>query len=503
MAALDDVLGGRYRLTRLLGQGGMSDVYEAFDETTSTEVAIKIVRSNDPEFAARLTQEAHALESCEHPGLVKLLDVGTDGSQAYLVMELIVGTTLAETLRLGALSSKETAAIGARLADALACVHEQGVVHRDVKPSNIMLSPTGAVLGDFGIATHPEASSLTAVGMTMGTVSYMAPEQLEDHQVGPPADIWSLGIILLECLTGTRVYEGTPSEIMARRLAGPVVLPTGLPAPWKVVLTGMLTQLPADRLDAHQVSELLATHAYDAPWIPPEHGAVLGDETTAIAGVGAGMSDKTSAIQASPIAHATKTFNWGWAVVVAAVVAAVLVVSLILLVGQSPKNSSTTTTTIPSTTTPTTLVGTAGTAALKALKSQVHAGEAAGNVDTASGQMIIQEATLAQSAYAAGMTSTAASDLQLANAAISNGISSHSIGRVEGQLLQSDLGLFAAALNLSSAVATTTSSTSTSSTPPHTTTTVAPTTTIAPTTTVAPTTTIAPTTTVAPTTTSS
>jgi serine/threonine protein kinase len=496
MPSVADVFGGRYRLVRLLGRGGMSDVFEAFDEITGTDVAIKIVRSNDPEFGRRLAQEVRALEGLEHPGLIKLLDVGAEGDQSYLVMELIVGQTLAETLRAGALSSRQTAAIGARLADALAYVHNRGVVHRDVKPSNILLSANGdAWLGDFGIARHGESTTLTATGMTMGTVSYMAPEQLENHQVGPAADIWSLGIILLECLTGRRVYEGTPSEVLARRLAGPVVLPADLPVPWKLVLTGMLNHRPDERLEDHQVSALLATPAYDAPWLASESDLTTqhrvrepGDNTTMMPGVvGVGVKgEETSVIKATRSAPvAKKTFNWNVAIVAAVIVVALLGVGLFFLVGSSPGKSPPTTTTRPPKTTTTFR---AGAAALNALKSQVRAGETAGNVDAASGQTITQEAGFAQAAYTEGKTKQAASDLELAAGAIANGILNHTIGRIEGQLLQSDLGLFASALNLSSAVTSTTSTTSTTTTssststttttpPTSTTTTVSPTTT--------------------------
>jgi serine/threonine protein kinase len=463
----------------------MSDVYEAFDEMTGTDVAVKIVRSNDPEFGRRLAQEARALEGLEHPGLIKLLDVGAVEDQSYLVMELIVGQTLAETLRAGPLSSRETAAIGARLADALAYVHERGVVHRDVKPSNILLSANGdAWLGDFGIARHPEAMTLTAAGMTMGTVSYMAPEQLEDHQVGPAADIWSLGIILLECLTGQRVYEGTPSEVLARRLAGPVVLPADLPVPWKLVLAGMLARHPDERLEDHQVSALLATPAYDAPWIPQAsdittHHSVTepGDNTSMMPGVvGVGVrGDETSVIAATRTAPvAKKPLNWIYVAVAAVAVVAALGVGFLLIKGPSPAKSSPTTTTSPPKTTTTVR---AGTAAFNALKSQVHAGEAAGNVDAASGQTITQEASLAQADYTVGNTKQAASDLELAAGAISNGLLNHTIGQVEGQLLQSDLGLLASALNLSSAVTTTTSTSSTTSSTSSTTSTTSSTTT--------------------------
>src|ERR1700684_3988924 len=236
MTMIAETLGGRYRLVRLIGRGGMSDVYEALDVQTGISVAVKVVRSGDPEFVRRLAHEARALESFEHPGLVRLYDTGLAGDQAYLVMEYVEAITLAESLRRGPLAAKDVAALGVSLADALAYVHERGIVHRDVKPSNILISRGGDVkLGDFGIPHLHDAATLTITGTMLGTVSYMAPEQLEDTQVGPSADIWSLGIVLLECLTGRRVYEGSPSEIVARRLGEPVPLPADLPLPREVL----------------------------------------------------------------------------------------------------------------------------------------------------------------------------------------------------------------------------------------------------------------------------
>jgi len=281
MTSIADVLGGRYRLVRLLGQGGMSDVYQAVDQESGTAVAVKILRSGDPALARRLAQEARALERLKHSGLIRLLDTGLAGDQAYLVMELVEGRTLAESLRGGPLGARGTAILGARLADTLAYVHDQGIVHRDVKPSNILLTADDeAWLGDFGIARLHDASTLTVAGTTLGTVAYMAPEQLEDHQVGPSADIWSLGMVLLECLTGRRVYSGSPSEIVARRLAGSVPLPVDLPVPWKLVLSGMLDHRPDQRLDGHQVAALLVTSVFRAPWLPSDTSATDGPSPT-------------------------------------------------------------------------------------------------------------------------------------------------------------------------------------------------------------------------------
>ena len=261
MTSTTDLLDGRYRLVRLLGQGGMSDVYEAVDERSDTAVAIKFVRSADPELARRFAQEVRALGRVEHPGLVRLIGTGLVDDHAYLVMELVQGSTLAEALRHGPLGPERTAYLGASLAGALAYVHSRGVVHRDVKPSNILLHADGrAQLGDFGVARLLDASALTMAGTTLGTAAYMAPEQLEDHQVGAGADVWSLGMVLLECLTGQRVYEGSTAQVVAKRMAGPVPLPGDLPVPWKLLLSGMLDHRPEQRLDGADIAATLVDH---------------------------------------------------------------------------------------------------------------------------------------------------------------------------------------------------------------------------------------------------
>ena len=272
MTFTSHLLGGRYRLERLLGQGGMSDVYHAVDEISGESVAVKVVRSGDPQLARRFAQEARALEGFDHPGLVGMSDTGVSDGQAYLVMELVAGPNLGAVLRQGALPTDRTASLGAGLADALAYAHARGVVHRDVKPGNILLHPDGrASLADFGIARLVDGTTMTLTGTAIGTASYMAPEQLEGKHVGPAADVWSLGIVLLECLTGRRVYTGTPSEVVGRRLAGPVPIHPELPVPWKLLLSGMLDHRPAQRLSAAETGALLRSAAFAAPWHPNDH----------------------------------------------------------------------------------------------------------------------------------------------------------------------------------------------------------------------------------------
>jgi hypothetical protein len=505
MATSTEVLASRYRLGRLLGQGGMSDVYAATDERHGTQVAVKIVRSGDPELARRLAQEARALERVRHPGLIRLLDTGFTGSQAYLVMELIDGMTLAQSLRDGPLGPAATATLGVGLAEALAYVHGQGIVHRDVKPSNILLDAGGkAQLGDFGIARLLDGSTLTLTGTTLGTAAYMAPEQLESHHVGPGADIWSLGMVLLECLTGRRVYEGSPGEVVARRLAGPVPLPGGLPVSWKLVLSGMLDHRPDQRLDGAEVAALLATSPFRIPWDPARVAGAGGpgptappqDLTALVPGaVATAVLDPDRTIPGSgatavlpaagtipgsvptavvpradtmlgpaPLPGASRsTSRRRWGVGVAAAVVVGLCLWLVLGTGSSPPSNptaATATTThpvassVPSTTTaPTTTTTTVptGPTTLAALVRDLASGEAAGAIDSGSSQAISTQAQQAVSDQAAGNPSQAANALQQAAATIAHGAQNGNITQSEAATLQADLSTLAATLGLSAA----------------------------------------------------
>lgn len=491
MTAVNDVLGGRYFLERLLGRGATSDVYAARDLTSGTVVALKIVRSSDPEFARRLAQEARALESFTHSGLVRLLDTGEAADQAYLVMDLVEGSTLAVRLREGALGSRASAALGARLADALSYVHQRGVVHRDVKPSNILLASNGDVrLSDFGIARLHDGSALTATGTTMGTVSYMAPEQLDDHLVGPPADVWSLGLVLLECLSGRRVYEGTPSEVVARRLAGPVMLPSDLPVPWRQLLVGMLDPRPDQRFDGAQVAALLATSVFDAPWEPLDAdetrnvavapyadrtvrlpGAVLaGDSPTLIEGgafLGASVADATSvggrtssdetvvsaARAPGRVRRRPGLLRARWTAGLS-VVAALFVALFFLIVAPFSTHNTTTTTAprAPKSTTTTSSVTTTtslpGTNTLTQLRRDVVAGVSTGSLSSVVGQTLFQQASTAQGDAAAGNLTTAASVLQQAATTLTNAVASGAALGAEALVLQSDLTSLATSLGV-------------------------------------------------------
>lgn len=254
------VVGDRYVLGEVIGRGGMADVYRGQDRVLARPVAVKVMREvADPRERARFTGEARTLARLNHPGLVPVLDAGTSEERPYLVMELVEGRSLAECCRDVALDPARVAAIGAELAAALAYVHASGVVHRDVKPSNVLLDRSDRVrLTDFGIARLlSDTSGHTATGTMIGTAAYLAPEQVRGERVGPAADVYALGLVLLEALTGERAYRGSPTEAALARLSTPPSIPPSVPEEWQELVRQMTT-LEADlRPTAEEVARRL------------------------------------------------------------------------------------------------------------------------------------------------------------------------------------------------------------------------------------------------------
>ena len=214
---------GPYVVISALGAGGMGEVYRGRDTRLDRTVAIKVLAPDlvgSPEARQRFNREAKAAAALAHPRICRLLDVGREGTIDYLVMEYLEGETLAARLLRGRLPRSEALTVGTQIADALATAHRVGIVHRDLKPGNIMLTPAGAMLLDFGLARQaaplaldgPTASvegPITRTGVILGTVQYMAPEQLEGRPVDARTDIFALGVVLYEMLTGRRAFEGS------------------------------------------------------------------------------------------------------------------------------------------------------------------------------------------------------------------------------------------------------------------------------------------------------
>ena len=215
---------GRYRLTRRLGAGAFGVVWLAHDERLDRIVAVKRIELHDEQVAARAEREALAAARLQHPGIVALYEAGRDEHAVYLVSELVRGRTLGDLVEDGALSDRDILRIGAALCDALAHAHARGVVHRDVKPANIIVPerPSGeaglAKLTDFGVATMAGDDALTRTGDVVGTLAYMAPEQAEGLQVEGEADLYALALVLYEALSGVNPIRAGGAAATARRV---------------------------------------------------------------------------------------------------------------------------------------------------------------------------------------------------------------------------------------------------------------------------------------------
>ena len=277
---IGSLLAGRFRLTRLLGRGGMASVYRAEDESLGRLVAIKVFPRElaDGDDLQRQRDEIQVLAALNHPSLVTLFDASTDDDgNAFLVMELVDGTDLHSRLHGGPLRPGEVAIIGRNLADALAYVHAQGIIHRDIKPGNILLperdtehSGPEAKLADFGIARIIDGARLTATGTVLGTAGYFSPEQALGEAITPASDIYSLGLVLLECLTGEREFPGTAVESMTTRLTRDPDVPSSLGDSWVGLLRGMTNRNPDARPTARDVTGVLARLAAQADVTQPD-----------------------------------------------------------------------------------------------------------------------------------------------------------------------------------------------------------------------------------------
>jgi serine/threonine protein kinase len=254
------LLGNRYRLGERIALGGAAEIYEATDLRLARPVAVKILTADDrgPEQVVRFAEEARLLATVGHPNLVPLLDAGRDGAWRYLVMPLIQGEDLARIIRRGPLPEPAVARVGTALADAMAHIHALGIVHRDLKPANILIEPGGGIyLADFGIAHSWDGPDHTAAGCVVGTAGYLAPEQARGRGANPASDVFSLGLILLEALTGQPEYTGPALERIAGVVNRSPRIPQGLSPQWRALLASMLCRDPAKRRTAGQLRSLI------------------------------------------------------------------------------------------------------------------------------------------------------------------------------------------------------------------------------------------------------
>jgi serine/threonine-protein kinase len=271
---IDDTL-GRYRITRKLGEGGMGVVYSARDDQLQRDIAIKVLSASllhDPTARARLLREARAAAALNHPNICTIHEVGEDNDQVYIAMELVEGAPLSAHLESRRLTYDEVLHIGRQVADALGHAHERGIVHRDLKALNVMVMPNGRCkVLDFGLATRFDQvneetarTMLTATGDLLGTPAYMAPERFQFHPADARSDVWALGVVLYEMVSGSRPFVGqTAFEITSAILnKPPAPLPSKVPMALRAVIERCLEKNPQDRYaTAGKVSEELESIA--------------------------------------------------------------------------------------------------------------------------------------------------------------------------------------------------------------------------------------------------
>jgi serine/threonine-protein kinase len=249
---------GRYQVKSVLGQGGMATVYHAYDPNFERDVAIKVLTvslQSDAQFRARFDREAKTIAQLEHPAIVPVYDFGEQDGQPYIVMRYMSGGTLADRLKNGPLNLEETAQIIARLAPALDAAHARGIVHRDIKPGNILFDKyDNAFLSDFGIARLAQQESLTLANASMlGTPAYMSPEQVHgDAEIDGRSDVYSLGVVIYQMLTGQQPYRAdTPVKVMLMHINAPVpdisAFGIALPDVCQAIISRSLAKSPQDR----------------------------------------------------------------------------------------------------------------------------------------------------------------------------------------------------------------------------------------------------------------
>src|SRR5215216_2206528 len=261
------VLEDRYDVVRPLGSGGMGEVFLARDRVLGRNVALKVLRkqyAGDEEFAERFKREAMSAASLSHPNIVQVYDRGeTEEGASYIAMEYVPGGTLKERIsREGPIEAADAAALGAQVAEALGAAHEGGMVHRDIKPQNVLLTPGGsAKVADFGIARAGSSVTISKTGSVMGTAGYMSPEQALGKPATPKSDLYSLGVVLYETLTGELPYTAdNPIAVSMKHvnepLRPPIELNPRIPAGMNALVTKLMAKDPEDRYsDAEQLAD--------------------------------------------------------------------------------------------------------------------------------------------------------------------------------------------------------------------------------------------------------
>ncbi|MFI7135428.1 protein kinase [Nonomuraea sp. NPDC050153] len=322
MLGAGTTLNDRYVLAGRLGGGGMGEVWRADDTVLGRAVAVKVLMpalSESPAFTQRFQNEARAMATLRHPGVVDVYDYGIceveDRQVSFLVMEYVRGESLDRVLRRGPLGAEATMRLVGEVGDALAAAHAQGIVHRDVKPANLMIrADGGVVLTDFGIAHSASAGHLTATGTMLCSAGYCAPELATASDVTPAVDVYALGVVAYECLTGELPFQGdTPVQIIFKHLNAPIPrLPDDVPPGPRQVVARALEKTPDRRWPSAAAMAEAARRALaapDRPLAPRRHRTMRAVLTAAaaviISGVVAGSvwlrpADPTSTVEEVP-----------------------------------------------------------------------------------------------------------------------------------------------------------------------------------------------------------
>ena len=305
----EQVLGSRYRIVSHLAKGGMAEVYLGHDQLLDRQVAIKVLvpdEAGDPTFVERFRREAQAAAGLNHHNVVSVYDFGQDGGAYYIVMELVDGPTLRDIVRSDApLDPAKVIEIGSEIAAGLAAAHQQDLLHRDMKPANVLLTRTGNVkVADFGIAraAHSAREGLTMPGAVVGTATYLSPEQAMGEPLDQRSDVYSLGMVLYEMLAGRTPFTGDTPVAVAYKQVNEIPPPPSVYNPdVPPSLDGIVMRaLAKDRGDRQQSAEGLRAELLDVRF-----GAAGSDATVVAAGAGAGIAAGTAAPPAPADATAT------------------------------------------------------------------------------------------------------------------------------------------------------------------------------------------------------
>ncbi len=305
------VLSGRYKLEAKLGSGGMSTVYLANDGTLDRAVAVKVMHremSEQPDQLERFRQEARAVAKLSHPNVVAVIDAGEDGGHPYIVFEYVEGETLKQRIaRLGALDTQEALAYAIEIARGLTVAHARNMVHRDIKPQNVLIDAEGrAKLTDFGISRQLEQDGMTATGRVLGTTDYVAPEQAMGHPVDPRSDIYSLGVVLYEMLVGQVPFHADSQVGVAMKHVNEELPDVQQRRPEISAATALVVERSTDKDPAQRYQEV---------------GEMIDDLSTALeveaARAGSTTGEATSVLDAVPAPERKlSSRRWSWAAVV-------------------------------------------------------------------------------------------------------------------------------------------------------------------------------------------